>query len=111
MSTDDPFSGDSDKTILRPKPGGGRRRESVVAASGQAAPHAEPRTQIFAPGTGPNSLVAAANSLFVLSRQLANTVSHPNIQALRDEVSQELHRFEQAALRQGIDQGTVITAR
>lgn len=66
---------------------------------------------MLAAKAGPNALVAAAGKLFALVRQLANTVSHPDPNSLREQVAQEIRRFEQEALLENIDQNTVITAR
>lgn len=110
MSTDDPFGGGGDRTILRPRPGGGRRPASEVPP-GPTPSAAGADNVLAATEAGPNGLVAAGGRLFALVRQLANTMSHPNPAELREHLVQEVHRFEQNALGRNFDEGTVLTAR
>ena len=112
MSEDDPFfgSGDSDRTILRPTPGG--KRGPATPAPGPAAPPQQPYAQPQQPAYGQpaqpqppgalpdlsgglNPLSAAATTLLALIAQLRDSASHPDPQALFQHVSQEIQQFEQ----------------
>ena len=142
MSTDDPFSnGDSDRTILRPMPGGRRPTQPDPALStppvqspGNPDPFSEaafePSVPAATPGlnvgasdlggfpaveqiirSGVNPLVACADELLVLGAQLRNTVSQDSVGKLKEQIVQQLKRFEDQAYSKGIDRDTVLTAR
>lgn len=141
MSSDDPFSnGDSDRTILRPMPGGRRPATPDPAPStppvqnpvnpdpfpdpafNRPAPSA-PRSDMvesdlagfpavdYIVRSGVNPLVACADELLVLGAQLRNTVSQDRVAKLKEQIVQQLKRFEDQAYSKGIDRDTVLTAR
>src|SRR5258705_11058309 len=103
---DDPFK-PSDATILRPRPGAGRRGspENVppLRSAAPAASHAEPISDAARDllGTGLNSLVQAASTLLLLAGQLRGTLSVPDIAGLRRQALDEVRRFEARARAAG----------
>jgi type VI secretion system protein ImpK len=102
--SDNPFSepDDSDRTVIRPVPGGRRPAEPPLPSPGGAA--ASP-AGVAAPITGGaetielglSPLTAAAAPLLQLLGRLRNTVSQPDSGDLRERATRELRRFEQAA--------------
>jgi type VI secretion system protein ImpK len=115
MHPDDPYSSDgSDRTVIRPIPGGRRpgssSREDRPASASYAAEQYSATPALFQ-GRGSNRLVDAAGTLLSLVVQLRDTTSHPDINTLRAHVEQEVKSFEQAARAGGADTETVSTAR
>ena len=131
--SDNPFAepDDSDKTIIRPSPGGRRPAapppqqapqpspfaSPFGAPSGPAAPlppspsmspfAAGPAAPIPAEGAerisfGLNSLIAAAAPLLQLLGRLRNTYSQPNVEDLRERTVQQIRAFEQTARDTGV---------
>jgi type VI secretion system protein ImpK len=106
--TDNPFSepDDSDRTIIRPAPGGKRPMApapppapSPFDAAPQYAAGPVPRVS-DAPETiamGGSPLVAAAAPLLQLLARLRNTLSQPDSGDLRERAAREIRRFEEAA--------------
>ena len=118
MTQDDPFSnsGDLDRTLLRPMPGGRRPPGSSPAPHAPAPPppafDASYRgTPIPRAGKGMNPLVDAAAPLLDLVAQLRATVSHPDPTGLRDHLIQEVAAFEATARSRGIAESVVLPAR
>ncbi len=134
MSEDDPFfgSGDSDRTILRPTPGG--RRPGGAAqpppqpsyappppqqpySQPQAPAYGQPPPQAAAPAGsldlsgGLNPLTAAATTLLALMAQLRDSASHPDPGALFQHISQEINQFEAAARSRGEGPDVILGAR
>jgi type VI secretion system protein ImpK len=102
--SDNPFAepDDSDRTVIRPAPGG--RRPASPAPAPTDAPAAAPpsRAAPVAGGAetiemGLSPLVAAAAPLLQLLARLRNTLSQPDAGDLRERAVRELRRFEQAA--------------
>jgi type VI secretion system protein ImpK len=115
MHPDDPYSSDdSDRTVIRPIPGGRRSRpsprEERPASASYAAEQYSPTPALFQ-GRGSNRLVDTAGTLLSLVGQLRDTTSHPDIDTLRAHVEQEVKSFEQAARAGGADTEAVSTAR
>lgn len=115
MHPDDPYSGnDSDRTIIRPSPGG-RRPELPAREQHSAAEEHTAERQFASPpplrGHGLNRLADAAGTLLSLVGQLHGTTSHPDIDTLRAHVEQEVKSFEKTARAGGADAETVSTAR
>lgn len=113
---DDPFK-PSDATVLRPRPGAGRRG-SVEGATparvpGRPAPYseavAEPVPELL--GTGLNPLVQAASPLLLLAGQLRGTLSVPDLVGLRRHALDEIRRFESHAREAGIANEVALSAR
>ena len=122
--SDNPFAepDDSDRTIIRPSPGG-RRPAAPPPQQPQPAPFASPfgappaqsgapspsasAAPISADGAetisfGLNPLVAAAAPLLQLLGRLRNTFSQPNAEDLRERTVQQVRAFEQAARDGGV---------
>jgi type VI secretion system protein ImpK len=119
VSNDDPFGDKSDRTVMRPTPGGAR------PSPGTPRPPASPRqpaasapsaaSAAIAPGqiagTGVNPLVAAAGPLFSLASQLHNTSSHQDVDSLLTHVAQEIKTFEANARSAGERPEAILAAR
>ncbi len=119
MTSDNPFAEpeDSDRTIIRPAPGGRRPTAappaSVDSTRGSAAPRriAEDASRFAEgspgwaeelPSVGPSPLAAAAAPLLQLLAKLRNTISQPDPSELRARAMGEVRAFEQAARAAGI---------
>lgn len=130
--SDDPFAepDDSDKTVIRPAPGGRRATPAAPAASpfGGAAPAASPfggappqapppqRQSAFANVATPppvsggaetiqfglNPLIIAAAPLLQLLGRLRTTMSAPNVDDLRERTVRQLRQFEASAREAGV---------
>ncbi|MGI3170840.1 type VI secretion system protein TssL, long form [Pseudooceanicola sp. C21-150M6] len=130
MADEDPFAepGDTDRTVIRPNPGG-RRGASVApgpapatgaAASGsgfgvpsqpQAAPPPTDREALADGMTGTNALTAAAATLFALISRIRNRAQHADPDALRRSVVEEVGEFEKRAVQSGTDPQNIRIAR
>ncbi len=134
MSDEDPFAepDDTDKTVIRPNPGG---RRTPAPAAPAPAPTAAPEPQtapvdaigvpVSAPAspaaprtaeatvalTGMNQLVACASTLFSLISRIRNRAQHMDPDKLRQSVVAEVRAFENRALQAGIPAQTVKVAR
>jgi type VI secretion system protein ImpK len=103
-------SGGSDRTVLRPTPGGRPRpgvapaRPAAVAPSGTAPLHRSD-------GSDANRLTGAATPLLALAARLRGTVSHADPGSLFRHVAQEVKTFEAAASAAGAPPAAVLTAR
>lgn len=117
--SDNPFAepDDSDRTVIRPMPGG---RRAAPAAAPQAPAAFEPRpTQPAAPPAQPaaapipaesaetisfglNPLVTAAAPLLQLLGRLRTTWSQPNAADLRERTIQQVRAFESSARDAGV---------
>jgi type VI secretion system protein ImpK len=115
----DPIQGEdgTDRTVIMPAPGGGRRREA-----GSAVEHSsgiwEQRdvggfegTTSLPEGIGPNPLLRAANGLFALVRQLRTVTTHHDVSALRLSVLDAIKTFERRARALGADHEAAFTGR
>jgi type VI secretion system protein ImpK len=118
---DDPFK-PSDATVLRPRPGAGKRGSSstdsgplpfrppaVGVASSYAASISETAREFL--GAGLNPLVQAASPLLLLAGQLRGTLSSPDLAGLRRYTLDEIRRFEERGRASGIANETVLAAR
>ncbi len=137
MSDDDPFAepDDTDKTVIRPNPGG-RRTAASAAPAAPKAPIQEPmEAPVDAMGipaaaapapqarksdgpqetemvlTGMNQLTAVAAPLFSLISRIRNRAQHMDPDKLRSSVVSEVRAFENRALKAGIPAQTVKVAR
>jgi len=119
--SDDPFAepDDSDRTVIRPAPGG-RRGPPPAAPARPAAPtpqraaspfdNAAPPAPAAAPATGGaevirfglNPLIIAASPLLQLLGRLRLTVSAPNGADLRERTVRQMRQFEAAARDAGV---------
>jgi type VI secretion system protein ImpK len=124
--TDNPFSepDDSDRTVIRPMPGGKRPASmpapglspfdspaaspyppSAPQSTPQYAPQAAPRIAAEGAetiGMGGAPLLVAAGPLLQLLARLRNTLSAPDSGDLRDRATREIRLFEETARAQNI---------
>jgi type VI secretion system protein ImpK len=111
---DDPFK-PSDATVLRPRPGAGRRGSSDAPSAPRAMPSgpvADARTasrELL--GIGLNPLVQAASPLLLLAGHLRGTLSAPDIAALRRHALDEIRQFEARARVAGVAHEVILAAR
>ncbi len=123
MSDDDPFAepDDTERTVIRPNPGGRRPVPAAPPVAGPAPPRAESPHAPAPPSnerpadapilTGMNPLSAAASTLFALAGRIRNRAQHPDPDALRRSVVAEVRAFERRALQDGIDPAAIKVAR
>ena len=131
MSDEDPFAepNDTDKTVIRPNPGGRLSPAPSPMQQPMAEPQAGPGVDAFgvpqaavprqsagqsaAPMaiTGMNTLVACASSLFSLVSRIRNRAQHMDPDKLRQSVVSEVREFENRALQAGLQAQNVKVAR
>ncbi|MCB2135303.1 MAG: type VI secretion system protein TssL, long form [Rhodobacteraceae bacterium] len=127
MSDEDPFAepNDTERTVIRPNPGGRRAGVAVPTPSPAAGPvqaKSAPATEemparragdtsIEAGITGMNPLNAAAATLFSLVSRIRNRAQHLDPEALRRAVVAEVRGFESRALQKGVNAQDVKVAR
>jgi type VI secretion system protein ImpK len=112
---DDPFT-PTDATILRPRPGAGRRAggdpgpspRGPLPVDAYAAPPAAVRDDA---AIGLNPLVQAASPLLLLAAQLRGTLSAPDVLGLRRHALDEIRRFEERALASAVPNEVMLAAR
>ncbi|MDK3074804.1 type VI secretion system protein TssL, long form [Sedimentitalea sp. JM2-8] len=130
MSDEDPFAepDDTDKTVIRPNPGG--RRTQAQAAPAQPTAGTAPADAFGVPTraatpepartgsarqgpvlTGMNPLIACASTLFSLISRIRNRAQHMDPDKLRQSVVAEVREFENRALQSGISAQNVKVAR
>ncbi|MFK7837096.1 MAG: type IVB secretion system protein IcmH/DotU [Sulfitobacter sp.] len=136
MSDNDPFAepDDTDKTVIRPNPGG--RRNAAAQPAAAPAPPAEPMAapavdtmgipaaatapqaakkdgpqEVEMVLTGMNQLTASAAPLFSLISRIRNRAQHMDPDKLRSSVVAEVRAFENRALQAGVPAQTVKIAR
>lgn len=122
MTVDDPFAepAESDRTIIRPNPGG---RERAVATPEPAAPPptaapdvgariAAPTRPInLAPLKNLNPIVNAALPLLDVAVQIKNRAVHNDVESLRDRVIAEVNAFERRVTPLGLPLQRMRAAR
>lgn len=109
-NSDDPFfsSGGSDRTVIRPIPGGrrsdiGRQVENQFASDAVAIPlHNLGKL---------NPLETTASALLAIISRLYNSPSHSNPEQLKQKLVEEIKTFNINAERAGYDQETISDAR
>ena len=113
--TDDPFAepSDTERTIMRPRPGG---RASPPAAAPAAPPPAPSRGRIPdapVPATGANPLLAAAAPVLEAAIRIAGVrgARTPDVDQLRRGMVDAVRAFEKAALATGLDTKSLRAAR
>jgi type VI secretion system protein ImpK len=114
---DDPFKPSPDATIMRPRPGAGRRGAGdpasaprvAAAPPGHVEPIPEAARELLGPGLNP--LVQAASPLLLLSGQVRGTLSAPDVGGFRRHVLEEIRRFEERARAAGVANEVVLAAR
>src|ERR1700733_9454786 len=98
MTIDDPFAepDDSERTVIRPNPGGRRPAEATPAAMPFAPPPGieTGKPLELPPLKGLNPLVNAATPILDLVMQIKNRATHSHVESLRDRVVAEINAFE-----------------
>jgi len=121
---DDPFR-PANATVLRPKPGAGKRTPPAVPPPRPAAPTPSAR-QPPAPAAGPpsgaatlqhvpvqglNPLVSAAVPLLLMVGGMRGSTIQGDVPALRRQALEEIRRFEENARSAGIANEVIIAGR
>lgn len=119
---EDPFK-PADATVMRPRPGAGKRGGGGGPSSGgfgdppplrpavAAAQFGDPTPVPRVVAAGLNPLVQAASPLLLLAGQLRGTLSAPDLGGLRRHALDEIRRFEERARSAGIANEVVLAAR
>jgi type VI secretion system protein ImpK len=123
MSVDNPFEEDSDRTVIRPAPGGRRAAAPASPASGfapassfpDAAPAPVAAPVVAGEGAerlifGGGALLSAAAPLLQLLARLRNTANQPDPADLRERAMREVRNFEQAARAAGVPEEQLAPA-
>ena len=107
---DDPFfNPDEERTIIKPSPGG-RRPQQPAPSRQDPAPAAGQKVQL-SDRRGLNPIERSAAILLNLLSQIRNTSSHPNPQALHQQLASEINQFERKAQAEGVSPETIYIAR
>jgi type VI secretion system protein ImpK len=109
--TNDPFAEptDTDRTMIRPRPGGAR--PNPVPQPEPVRP-AAPMETVVVPSTGSNALVAAAGPLLAAAIRIAGGRGNsPDPEKLRRGMVTEVRNFEKAALATGLETRALRAAR
>jgi type VI secretion system protein ImpK len=115
---DDPFK--PRESVLRPRPGGGKRGQIDPAAAWRPASASQPRPAEPEPvppiagdllGAGLNPLVRAASPLLLLAGRLRGTLAVGDVGSVRQLALSEIREFEQRAQAAGISNDLVLAAR
>ena len=105
--SDNPFDEPSepDRTIIRPQPGGGRRRTAEPAAPPPRSPRDLPVDGPPLPEVGSSPLLIAGAPLILLLSRLRLVTGQPSPAALREQAMRELDRFGSASQRLDLSSG------
>ncbi len=110
--SDDPFAEptDSDRTMIRPRPGGGGGRP---AAAPMTASQGGGGTAVAVPAVGSNKLVAIAAPLLAAAIRIVSVrgAANPDPEQLRRGMVTEMRGFERNALTTGLDTRALRAAR
>jgi len=112
MSASDRFStfNEDDKTIIRPSPGGRRRRTLVMQNAPSQYPDRSPADAQIDFLAGDNPLVTNAFSLLSIVSKLRNLPFHHAANELREQLIGEIRGFRERSLSQGSSQEHVKIA-
>src|SRR5207244_3970488 len=118
---DDPFK-PANATVLRPKPGAGKRtppasRPPATAQTPRRMPTPQPLPvgggplvrQL--PGQGLNPLLTAAVPLLLMAGGMRGSTVQGDVPALRRQALEEIRRFEESARAAGIANAVIIAGR
>ena len=127
MTTSDPNNPmqDPDRTVLVPAPGGRRAPAApppdsdatqMAPRAASAPPPVQPRpaaphVPVQLHGSGLNPLVRAANPLLDLIAPLRHMVSHPDVEALRNQLIHAVKTFEASAREAQVPHDSIAAAR
>jgi type VI secretion system protein ImpK len=108
--SDDPFAEpqDSDRTVIRPRPGG-RAPAALQPMMAAAAVPAGPVVPL--PVIGVNPLAAAAAPVMAAAIRLLGRFQHPQPDQLRRSMIEAVREFERRALGTGLDTQSLRAAR
>ncbi len=106
---DDPF-GEDDRTILKPIPGGGLPPAAAPADAATRLIRRPLGGGLPSRSAGLNPLENAASPLLVLLARLKNTSSHPDPVGLRNQLIEEIKKFDGRARELGVTDPTVLKA-
>lgn len=119
---DDPFR-PANPTVLRPKPGAGKRTPAA-AAPPAAPPGRRPPAPLpppgpvgggpvvrRLPGQGLNPLVTAAVPLLLMAGGMRGSTIQGDVPALRRQALEEIRRFEESARAAGVANEVIIAGR
>ena len=115
-AADDPFT-PSDATVIRPRPGAGKRGSPELPGGLRPAPAASSYGEPSLTSTsdlvlsGLNPLVQAASGLLLLTGRLRGSVSMPDVPGLKRHTLDEIRRFEAAARAANIANEVIMAAR
>jgi type VI secretion system protein ImpK len=121
IEDDDPFA-PADGTIMRPKPGGGRRsgsesRTEVPRVESTRAQREQPARSLgrvelgeFISG-GRNPILQAAAPLLAIAARLQSTVSQADVASLRAQAMQQVRQFEDRLRAASVPPEHVLGAR
>jgi type VI secretion system protein ImpK len=112
---DDPFA-TPDPTMLRPRPGGGRRGAADATRMRAVAPSVADVESLSVVargrlGVGLNPLVRAASPLLLLAGQVRGSTSPMDVAGLRRYSVDEIRAFEETARASGLKNEIVLAAR
>ncbi len=112
---DDPFQPPPDATVMRPRPGAGRRGSPDPGARAPVAHVPTPAAAVFAQAVptfeGLNPLVRVASPLLMLAGRLRSTLAAQDVTGMRRYALDELRRFEEGARGAGVSQEVARAAR
>jgi type VI secretion system protein ImpK len=113
--SDDPFKA-SDATVLRPRPGAGKRGVGEVPPVPRPMPRVAYAETIPSPlreviAVGLNELVQAASPLLLLAGELRGTLAVQDVPGLRRHALDEMRRFEERTRALGIQQEVMVGGR
>jgi len=114
---DDPFR-PRDATVLRPRPGAGKRGgndagnvpPAYAPATASHAPQPLSTSALDALGTGLSPLVQAASPLLLLAGRVRGTLQG-DVASLRRQAQEDVRRFEERARSLGVANEIVLAAR
>ncbi len=113
---DDPFR-PTETTVLRPRPGLGKRAPGEAPMPPRSPASRSMRVSSISDGTrqilgaGLNPLVRAASSLLLLAGSVRGSSSIPDLNALRQQALDEIRDFEEQARDGGVPGNTIVAAR
>lgn len=113
--TDDPFR--PRDSVVRPRPGAGRRGAGDTMISARAAAPQAIEAEPLSPaaqellGSGLNPLVRAAGPLLLLAGRLRGTLMVPDVGSVRSHAVDEIRQFEDRARALGVANEVVLAAR
>jgi type VI secretion system protein ImpK len=102
-------SPESEKTIIRPRPGV-RAGAALGLAARPAAVSNEPLDEALL-SFGHNPILSAAHPLLVIASEIRNLPSHPNPEMLRAQLTEAVKRFERDCETRGVTRENAVAAR